>query len=67
MKTYLTCPNIAHLVEVEMERDPIDGHILGIERCSAFSPSDWMDCDQECARLLNLRVVNRSRGRGGDR
>lgn len=59
MKKMLTCPNRGHLVTVELHRDPVDGHILGIERCSAFSPDDWVDCDQECARRLNQKLRSR--------
>jgi hypothetical protein len=62
MKTKLTCPNLGTLVTVELHRDPTDGHILGIERCSAFEPGSGVDCDELCARLLNERL-RRRRGR----
>lgn len=59
MKTQLTCPNRGHLVTVELHNEPSDGHVVGIERCSAFRPEDWVDCDQECARRLNQRLERR--------
>ena len=62
MKTKLTCPNLGTLVTVEIHCDPTDGHILGIECCSAFKPDSWVDCDQLCVRLLNERDQSRRDG-----
>jgi hypothetical protein len=63
MKIKITCPNTAHLEEIEYEMDPVDGHILGITRCSAFSPDTHVDCDCLCAKRINQRALCDGAGR----
>lgn len=58
MRRKVTCPESGHLEELEVTEDPVDGHILGVTRCSRLSPADVVDCGQECAHLLNRRLAN---------
>ena len=55
MRRLVTCPNYGRLVSIEYHEDPIDGHILGIVRCSLFQPAEDVDCEQTCATRLNRR------------
>ena len=54
MKMKVTCPESAHLEEIEFERDPIDGHILGATRCTAFGDQS-PTCNCLCIKRLNQR------------
>lgn len=55
MKRKITCPELAHLVDIEYSEDPIDGRIIGVLSCSAFEPCNAVDCDEECIRRLNRK------------
>jgi len=55
VKKKLTCPVSAHLEEIEYTERAVDGHILGITRCSALDRGDVEDCGQVCIELLNAR------------
>ncbi len=48
----ITCPESAHLEEIEMERTP-DGIV--IISCSRFSPACAVECAVECAVRMNRR------------
>lgn len=54
-KRKITCPESAHLEEIEYEADA-EGRILRILRCTRFTPSDALECDEECAHRLNRRL-----------
>jgi hypothetical protein len=56
MRQKITCPDSAHLEEIEYTEDPVDGTILGVHRCTRFHPSDTVDCDGLCAQRLNKRL-----------
>jgi hypothetical protein len=56
MRQKITCPDSAHLEEIEYTEDPVDGTILGVHRCSRFQPPDGVDCDGLCAQRLNKRM-----------
>lgn len=56
MKVYLTCPQRGHLVQIEFGHSPEDGRIVGVNRCSAFSPETWVNCDRLCVTLLNEKI-----------
>lgn len=57
MRQRITCPESAHLEEIEFEVDPVDGHILGLTYCSVFGERHPVECLQECARRLNRRTA----------
>lgn len=48
----ITCPETAHLEEIEMERMPRGIVILS---CSRFSPACAIECVSECAVRMNRR------------
>jgi hypothetical protein len=48
----VTCPETAHLEEIEFERTPC-GLVIGA--CSRFAPRDAMACPRECAARLDRR------------
>lgn len=57
MRQKITCPETAHLEEIEYYEDPITGKILGVTKCSRFHPEDSVDCDGLCAKRLNDRFL----------
>lgn len=57
MRQKITCPVSAHLEEIEYLKDPTDGRILTILRCTA-SPDTAVDCDMLCAQRLNARLAS---------
>lgn len=48
----ITCPESAHLEEVDLERTPLGLVVLG---CSKFEPRCDVACARECARRLDAR------------
>lgn len=48
----ITCPETAHIEEIEYDRTP---HGLVIAGCSRFAPSCAVACTRECARRLDVR------------
>jgi hypothetical protein len=48
----ITCPETAHLEEVDLERTPY-GHVIA--GCSRFQPACAVQCAGECARRLDRR------------
>ena len=48
----LTCPDSAHLEEVELEVDVLG---LLVSGCTAFEPEWAVDCTRTCARRLDER------------
>lgn len=48
----VTCPESAHLEEIEYEDDPLG---MLIVRCSAFPPGCPMKCARTCAARLDRR------------
>lgn len=60
MRTMLvTCPEAAHLAEIEYEDHPLGILIVG---CSRFSPSCAVTCSRRCAAMLDQK----RRGQGYD-
>jgi hypothetical protein len=57
MKHKVTCPESGHLEEIEVTQDPVDGHIVGIVRCSRWS-DELTDCSRTCIHRLNRRLPN---------
>jgi ribosomal protein S4 len=57
MKQKVTCPETGHLEEIDVTQDPVDGHIVGVHRCSRW-PDGRTDCAQTCAHRLNQRLPN---------
>lgn len=57
MKKLVTCPKRGHLEEIEFRISPVDGRILGIASCSAFKKESWVDCDEQCVKLLNQKLA----------
>jgi hypothetical protein len=49
----ITCPETAHLEEVDLDRTPLGIVIAG---CSRFSPRGAVDCPRDCAARLDRRV-----------
>lgn len=56
----ITCPESAHLEEIELERTPFG---IVLNSCSRFGPRCATQCEAECAR----RMDRRDRLRGVDR
>ncbi|MCG8425642.1 MAG: hypothetical protein MJE77_47790 [Proteobacteria bacterium] len=56
MRKPITCPESAHLEEIEFCEDPLSGRILGVKSCTVFSPPESVDCEIVCAALLNRRL-----------
>jgi hypothetical protein len=54
MRQKITCPQSAHLEEIEYTTD---GRILQTLRCTA-SPDTAVDCDRLCAKRLNARLAS---------
>jgi hypothetical protein len=52
MRKRITCPETAHLEEVDLDETP---HGLLVTGCSRFSPSCAVRCGGECARRLDQR------------
>lgn len=48
----ITCPDTAHLEQIEFERTRRG---IVIARCSRFTPSDCVNCGGECARRMDIR------------
>jgi hypothetical protein len=48
----VTCPESAHLEEIDIEVDPLGALVT---RCSAFSPCEAVDCARTCAARLDRR------------
>jgi len=65
MRQKITCPETAHLEEIEYCEDPVTGKILGVTKCTRFHPEDSVDCDGLCAKRLNDRMLAEI-GRNGD-
>lgn len=61
MRQKITCPETAHLEEIEFTENPIDGTILGVDRCSRFHPEGVVECDGLCAQRINQRLEIRVR------
>jgi hypothetical protein len=51
-RLYVTCPESAHLEEIEYELDPLGMLIRG---CSAFAPGCPVTCARTCAKRLDAR------------
>lgn len=56
MRQKITCPETAHLEEIEFDENPEDGRIVGVRTCSRFEPHDCIDCDTLCAHRMNERL-----------
>lgn len=52
IRKLITCPESAHLEEIEYEQHPLGLLIIG---CSQFSPSCAVTCARECAARLDRR------------
>ena len=61
MLKLVTCPESAHLEEIDFDLEPSDGRILQIVRCSAFSPACRVTCERLCQKALNKRLETRKR------
>lgn len=48
----ITCPETAHLEEIDVERTPLGTVIAG---CSRFSPGSEVTCARECAARMDRR------------
>lgn len=48
----ITCPETAHLEEVDLERTPLGTVVAG---CSRFSPRGAVDCTRACAARMDRR------------
>ena len=48
----ITCPETAHLEEIDYERTPLGLVIVG---CSRFQPRCALECGCECARRMDRR------------
>jgi menaquinone-dependent protoporphyrinogen IX oxidase len=48
----ITCPETAHLEEIDLERTPVG---LVIHECSRFHPSRDLACTRECAKRMDRR------------
>lgn len=57
MRLKITCPESAHLEEIEFSEDPVDGKIIGVSRCSGLDPADIVDCEMVCIKRLNARAA----------
>ena len=57
MRQKITCPETAHIEDIEFAESPVDGRILGVHRCSRFHPDDVVECDGLCAQRLNQRLA----------
>lgn len=56
MRQKITCPDTAHLEDIEFYEDPVDGKILGVHTCSRFEPEDQVDCEFLCVHRINKRL-----------
>lgn len=54
MKKRVTCPEHGTLCELTYEVSPETSRILGATQCSLIDGE--VDCDQECVRLLNIKL-----------
>jgi hypothetical protein len=52
----VTCPESAHLEEIEYEEDA-DGRIVKVCRCTAIDQGERRTCGTTCARRLNQRLA----------
>lgn len=48
------CPARRTMVICRILQDVRTGQWLDVQSCTAFDVPDHVECDQECARLLNL-------------
>ena len=58
----VTCPESAHLEEIEVELDPLGSLVT---RCSAFAPCEAVDCARTCAARLDRRRARAHEARVG--
>ena len=58
----VTCPESAHLEEIDVELDPLG---ILVNRCSAFSPCEAVDCARTCAVRLDHRRQRAAESRVG--
>ncbi len=52
----LTCPESAHLEEIDAVEDSATGAIVEVTSCTAFEPPDSVNCDAVCAERLNDKI-----------
>ncbi len=53
----VTCPETAHLEEIDYDVEPFSKRVLRIARCSRFSPEEAITCDRTCRDRMNCRVA----------
>lgn len=57
MRQKITCPETAHLEDLEYYEEPTTGKILGITGCSRFGSSHEVTCNCLCAKRINERLL----------
>ncbi len=58
----ITCPESAHIEEIETVEDAATGDIIEVKSCTAFHPPGVVECGALCAERLNRKLRRASDG-----